>query len=93
MKRTQIQLNEKQYKLLKEISSLRNVSLAEVVREAVASYSATLPVTDKDSRIREAMSIIGKYNSGKKDIAGDHDNYLADIFADREIEKKTGKKK
>jgi hypothetical protein len=93
MKRTQIQLTDKQYKLLKEISSERKISMAEVVREAVAHYSATSAVMDKDSRIREAMSIVGKYNSGKNDIAAGHDEYLAGIFTDREIEKETGKKK
>ncbi|MBM3705663.1 MAG: CopG family transcriptional regulator [Actinobacteria bacterium] len=83
MKRTQIQLTEKQYKILKEISSERNISLAEVVREAITCYSAASVSIDKDTKIKDALSVIGKYNSGKSDISINHDDYLQNIFAEK----------
>lgn len=83
MKRTQLQLTDKQYKLLKEISSEKNISLAEVVREAITQFSSTMVGYDKDTRFNEALSIIGKYNSGKKDISVNHDKYLQDAIANK----------
>lgn len=80
MKRTQIQLTDKQYRLLKEISGQKNISLAEVVREAVSFYSASTINIDQDLRIRDALSLIGKFNSGKKDISINHDQYLENEF-------------
>ena len=80
MKRTQIQLTDRQYSYLKEISGQKNISLAEVVREAVTFYSASTINIDQDMRIRDALSLIGKYSSGKKDISTNHDQYLENEF-------------
>ena len=80
MKRTQIQLTYKQYKLLKELSAEKNISMAEVVREAITFYSSSTITITRDARIRDALSIIGKYNSGKKDISIKHDEYLEKAF-------------
>ena len=76
MKRTQIQLTDKQYKLLKELSAEKDISMAEVVREAITFYSSSTATTTRDKRIRDALSIMGKYTSGKKDISIKHDEYL-----------------
>ncbi|MCL6087859.1 MAG: CopG family transcriptional regulator [Actinobacteria bacterium] len=84
MKRTQIQLTDKQYRLLKEISSEKNISLAEVVREAISFYSSSTATIARDERIRDALSIIGKYNSGKKDISIKHDEYLEKAFKEKD---------
>jgi hypothetical protein len=78
MKRIQIQLTDEQYKLLKELSAEKDISMAEVVRKAVTFYSSSSAAIIRAARIRDALSIIGKYNSGKKDIAKNHDKYLAD---------------
>ena len=80
MKRTQIQLTDKQYKLLKELSAEKDISMAEVVREAITFYSSSTITINRDARIRDALSIIGKYNSGKKDISIKHDEYLEKAF-------------
>ena len=80
MKRTQIQLTDKQYKLLKELSEEKDISMAEVVREAFSFYSASTVTIARDARIRDALSIIGNYNSGKKDISIKHDEYLEKVF-------------
>ncbi|MCL4385579.1 MAG: hypothetical protein M1479_06125 [Actinobacteria bacterium] len=76
MKRTQIQITDKQYSYLKKISSEKNISLAEVVREAISSYSSSVAIIDYDSKIKDALSLIGKYKSGKKDISIKHDDYI-----------------
>ena len=76
MKRTQIQITDKQYNYLKKISSERNISLAEVVREAISLYSSSTILVDQDLKIKDALSLIGKYKSGKKDISIKHDDYI-----------------
>ncbi len=80
MKRTQIQLTDEQYKLLKELSVKKDISMAEVVREAITFYSSSTATIARDVRMRDALSIIGKYNSGKKDISIKHDEYLEKAF-------------
>lgn len=82
MKRTQIQLTEKQYKLLKEISSEKNISMAEVVREAISVYSSTISTVSREILVRDALSLAGKYSSGKKDLSLKHDDYLEKAFKD-----------
>jgi len=48
MKRTQIQLTDKQYKLLKELSAEKDISMAEVVREAITFYSSSTITIARD---------------------------------------------
>ncbi|MHB1335384.1 MAG: ribbon-helix-helix protein, CopG family [Candidatus Humimicrobiaceae bacterium] len=84
MKRTQIQLTDKQYKLLKELSAEKDISMAEVVREAITFYSSSTITIARDERIRDALSIIGKYSSGKKDISINHDEYLENAFKEKD---------
>ncbi|MHB1254493.1 MAG: ribbon-helix-helix protein, CopG family [Candidatus Humimicrobiaceae bacterium] len=84
MKRTQMQLTDKQYKLLKELSAEKDVSMAEVIREALSFYSSSTATTTRGTRVRDALSIIGKYNSGKKDISIKHDEYLEKAFKEKD---------
>ena len=84
MKRTQIQLTDKQYKLLKKLSAEKDISMAEVIREALSFYSSSATSIDRDTRIRDALSIIGKYSSARKDISINHDEYLETAFKDKE---------
>ena len=44
MKRTQILISEEQHKLLKDISSKKNISMAEAVRECITYYEKNNPV-------------------------------------------------
>ena len=84
MKRTQIQLTDKQYKLLKELSAEKDISMAETVREAITFYSSSITTITRDARIQDALSIIGKYHSSKKDISIRHDEYLEKAFKERD---------
>ena len=58
---------------MKEISTDKNISLEETIKEAVSFYLSSNITIDKDSKIQDALSIIGKYNSGRKDISMKHD--------------------
>lgn len=79
MVRTQIQFTEDQVSQLKRAAAERNVSVSQVVREAVDAH-----VDDAGSRRRvdALLATIGKYRSGLTDVSVNHDNYLAEDFAD-----------
>ena len=78
MIRTQISLDERQMEGLRELARQRNVSIAELVREAVEALLEA-PTPDQWER---ASAAIGKYHSGvpNNSFARDHDDALAEDF-------------
>lgn len=79
MIRTQVSLTEEQMALLRAAAARRGVSIAEVVRTAVA---AELARDDADERRRRARETVGAFRSGTADLGQRHDAYLADAYAD-----------
>ena len=80
MVRTQIQLTEEQTKAVKKMAASRHVSSAELIRCAVDALIKSDTATDPEERRKRAFEIIGKFRSGKRDVSGKHDKYLADTF-------------
>lgn len=80
MIRTQIQLTEEQYRLLKSISARENISVAEVVRESIVYYTAGKCLVDQKDKYTRALKVAGRFRSGKKDISKDHDGHLNKDF-------------
>jgi predicted DNA-binding protein len=78
MRRTQVQLTEQQNQRLRRISQERNVSIAELVREAIDAHFA-----NGDPLVLRARAIasIGGGHSGLHNISERHDDYLAEDFA------------
>jgi len=78
--RTQVSLDERQMQALRELARQRKVSMAELVREAVD----TLLEAPTPDQWGQASSVVGKYRSGEpnNDVARNHDEYLAGIFAE-----------
>lgn len=76
MKRTQVQLTEEQYKLLKDISMKKNTSIAGVIRECINHYSASKCLESSEEKYKRAINSVGKFRSGEKDISIKHDIYL-----------------
>lgn len=82
MIRTQIQLTEEQHQALKELAASQKISMARLIRESVAQYLNTSETKEMDELRQYAISIAGKYHSGHTDISINHDEYLAEAFAD-----------
>ena len=82
MVRMQIQFTEEQARALKRVAAERHLSIAALTREAVER----LLVENGDSTSAESrakvMAIMGKFRSGRSDIASNHDDYLADVYAE-----------
>jgi Arc/MetJ-type ribon-helix-helix transcriptional regulator len=79
MIRTQIQLTEEQAAKLKRLAGERDVSMAEVIREAVDRLPDR---NDRAERFARALAVAGTGHDidGKTDVAERHDEYLADIY-------------
>ena len=80
MIRTQIQLTEKQANLLKKIASERNISIAELVRQAVEILIRSTAYIDIEERRKRAIMAAGRFHSGASDLSTYHDKYLAEAF-------------
>ncbi len=82
MIRTQIQLEEVQYKKLKEMSVEREVSMAHLIRESVAAYLVKINKPSPEELRQRALGIIGIAQDieGATDVAENHDHYLEEIY-------------
>jgi len=81
MVRTQIQLTERQARELKKMAAREGVSMAEVVRKAVdAKIREGVSEVPWEERVRRAMAVMGKFHSGIRDLAVNHDKYLAEDY-------------
>ena len=79
MVRTQIQLNEEQVRMLKEISLSNREFIAALIRKAVDQFLIT-GTPDRSVLYRQARSVVGKYKTADSDISVKHDHYLEEAF-------------
>jgi len=79
MIRTQIQLTEQQAKKLRDLSADSRDSVAALIRKAVDQFLVS-GQPDRSALYRQAVSVVGKYNSRECDISLDHDRYLEEAF-------------
>jgi hypothetical protein len=77
MIRTQISLTETQMERLRHAASVRGVSIAAVIRDAV-DQSVPAEGTDFMSRQHRAFALAGAFSSGHRDTADRHDQVLAE---------------
>ena len=75
MIRTQIQFDKATYLKLRTAAKESGKSISSIVRQSV---DHRLDKGAKDQAWARALSSIGKFDSGLKDLAEKHDSYLAD---------------
>ena len=80
--RTQIQLSEVQFKALKELSTSQNISMAELIRQAVDVLLRSTNEINHEERKRRAIAAAGRFHSGLTDLSTNHDRYLAEAYAE-----------
>ncbi len=78
MIRTQIQLTEKQAKILKDMAKAKKVSVAELIRQGIGLLLKNSSIVDTDERKKRALQAIGKFRSGMTDVSEKHDEYLGE---------------
>lgn len=81
MIRTQIQLTDELATNIKNAAAREHVSMAEMIRRAVAGYLETAPTGGTDARYARALAAAGRFRSGLKDLSVRHDAEFAE--ADR----------
>ena len=79
MVRTQVQLTDEQHARLKKWARERGISLAEAVRRFVADRLTADDQGNRDSLVRDALAVLGKYADAvpPSNVAKDHDAHLA----------------
>ena len=80
MVRTQIQLTEKQARMLKGLSKEKKVSIAELIRQGVDLLLRNSSI-DLEERRKNAIQAIGRFSSGTRDTSEKHDKYLDEVFS------------
>ena len=83
MIRTQIQLEEKQHRVLKEMAAEYKVSVATLIRQSVDLLIEKEAKPSQDELRQRAMAMAGKYRDieGATDVSVNHDKYLEEIYA------------
>ena len=85
MLRTQVQLTEKQDRMLGDLGRERRVAKSELVRQAVDLLLAGEGASRSPEEQRErATAVAGSFRSGGSRAARDHDAALADTFSQTE---------
>ena len=77
--RTQVQIEEEQIKWLRAKAHEKGISVSQLIREGIVLYR-TLEERIPDGKKTRALTAIGRFSSGKSDVALRHDDYLADAY-------------
>ena len=80
MIRRQMQLSEEQLEALKRLAAKQNLSVAMLVRNAIASLLKSERIDSAEDRRRRAMEAAGRFASGRKDVSRKHDAYLTEAY-------------
>jgi hypothetical protein len=89
MIRTIVQLTEEQHRALKEMAAEYHVSVSELVRQGVDQLTRTKkPLISQEEKIRRALAVIGIAHDrcGATDVSINHDKYLAEIYAEENLD-------
>jgi len=82
MVRTQVQLPEDDLAGLRRLAAEQQTSVSELVRRGVKQVLASESTPTREELWRRASELVGKFHSGKHDIARRHDDYLAEAYSE-----------
>ena len=82
--KTEIKLNNSQYKILSQESKKLHLSVDELLNRYIQQYIQEITLF-KTSKTTDYMSIVALGESGNSDISQNHDKYLGEILANEHI--------
>jgi hypothetical protein len=77
----QITFTEQEIETLEKFSKEQNISLEEFIQQSLNIFAKQNKTKDREELIKKAMSMAGKFDSGLTDVSVNHDEYLADAYA------------
>lgn len=80
MERKQIQLTRQQATAVRKEAARRKTSDAAIVREAIDLWLQGRGHERSAKPIRRAMTVVGQFRSGRKNVSREHDRELSDVF-------------
>lgn len=80
MVRTQVQLTETQFRTLRQLATDRGTSVAALIRESVDLLVRSAGLVDDEEQRRRALAVVGRFRSGRSDLASEHDLYLGEAY-------------
>lgn len=80
MVRTQIQLTREQFEAVKRMAASRNLSSAEVIRQAIEAMLKSRGGLEEGQKRSRAFKAVGAFGSGMHDVSKKHDAYLAEAY-------------
>jgi hypothetical protein len=80
MKRITIYLPAEDLAALRKIAAEKKISFPELVRREMRPFLDSQKGPSREELWRRARSAMGKFHSGKGDIAQRHDDYLAEDY-------------
>lgn len=81
MIRTQIQLTAEQEESLRQVVLQTGFSRSEIVRQAIDLWLKQQANQGQQAQKARALAVLGQFSSGVHNISEEHDDYLADAFA------------
>jgi Arc/MetJ-type ribon-helix-helix transcriptional regulator len=81
MVRTQIQLTEDQAQRIKSIAARKGISMAELIRQSVEMLLASGAEKSSGELRLRALEAAGRFHSGHKNVARNHDAFLSEDFS------------
>lgn len=86
---TQILLTENQARILEQIAAEQETTVTELIRQCIDDMirhrmdfgGAKQIDADREERRRRALSVVGAFSSGVDDLSINHDQYLAEAYA------------
>lgn len=73
MVRTQIQLTDDLAAHIKQLAAQEHVSMAEMIRRAIARLLEAAPKARSDDRYARALDVAGRFRSGRRNLSTQHD--------------------
>lgn len=78
MIRTQIQLTDDLAAHIKDLAAREHVSMAEMIRRAVARLLESAPKGAAEDRYARALAAAGRFRAGRRNLSARHDAEFAE---------------
>jgi hypothetical protein len=78
--KVQVRFTQTQAIALKRLAARQNVSVAELIRQAIDDWLRKPGRIDLDERKRRALAVSGRFHSGQPNLSTAHDQYLEEAF-------------